>query len=192
MLAAMWIAAIFWIKGLNGYIDRIQSLTADQSQKTDVIVVLTGGADRLQVGQSLLLAGMGKKLFITGVGENVKDSRDLGLKWPAGYDSACCVELGYRAEDTYGNAMETAHWMEQQGYHSMRLVTAAYHMPRSLMEFQQSMPDITIVPHPVFPAHVRIWDWKNARGSCWLVMGEYNKYLFAQLAHVLIETFLPS
>src|ERR1700736_5683632 len=71
----------------------------------------------------------------------------------------CCVVLGHRAVDTLGNAGETAQWMRQQGFHSLRLVTAWYHMRRSLLEFELAMPEIEIVPHPVFPDQVAHEHW---------------------------------
>ena len=37
-----------------------------------------------------------------------------------------------------------------EGYQSLRLVTASYHMPRSIQEFHHHMPQVRIVPHAVF------------------------------------------
>ena len=53
-----------------------------------------------------------------------------------------------------GNAEETAAWMAEGDRTSLRLVTAAYHMPRSLALFRRLMPDTKILPHPVFPESV--------------------------------------
>src|SRR3546814_9566295 len=35
----------------------------------------------------------------------------------------CCVDLGFEAADTAGNALETAGWLNAHGYKSIRLVT---------------------------------------------------------------------
>jgi uncharacterized SAM-binding protein YcdF (DUF218 family) len=94
---------------------------------------------------------------------------------------ACCVSLGYEAETTYGNAQETARWVERNDFASVRLVTAAYHMPRSLLEFRRRMPEVTIVPHPVFPDHVKQDEWWRWPGSTHLLVGEYAKYLVARV-----------
>ena len=51
--------------------------------------------------------------------------------------------------------VETAQWMASEGFHSLRLVTASYHMPRSLLEFSRAMPDIGIMPNPVFPERLK-------------------------------------
>ncbi len=61
----------------------------------------------------------------------------------------------------------------------MRLVTAAYHMPRSLLEFRYAMPNVLIIPHPVFPSHVKQDRWWAYPGTAMLLMSEYNKLIFA-------------
>jgi len=68
-------------------------------------------------------------------------------------------------------------------YTSLRLVTAAYHMPRSLLEFQDAMPDIEIEPYPVFPVHVKQDKWWAWPGTMALTVTEYNKYIVASLRH---------
>ena len=51
-------------------------------------------------------------------------------------------------------------------------------MPRSLLEFPRAMPDIAIVPNPVFPEISRERWWLRPRREL-LVAGEYDKYLVA-------------
>jgi uncharacterized SAM-binding protein YcdF (DUF218 family) len=99
--------------------------------------------------------------------------------------------LGHEADDTFGNAQETAQWIRGQGFHSLRLVTAWYHMPRSLLEFGRAMPEIDIVAHPVFPAQVKQEHWWAWRGTAVLLISEYVKYLGA-LARPLIERRRPA
>ena len=140
---------------------------------TDAIVVLTGGSDRLGVALDLLSAEKGRKLFVSGVyrGDEQHSPEDL----------SCCVVLGYEADNTRGNAIETSAWMKAQGFTSLRLVTATYHMPRSLLEFRRLMPDIAIISHPVFPEHFKSDDWWMWPGSSSLLISEYSKYLVALL-----------
>jgi uncharacterized SAM-binding protein YcdF (DUF218 family) len=99
--------------------------------------------------------------------------------------------LGYQATDTLGNAGETAEWMRQQGFHSLRLVTAWYHMRRSLLEFERAMPEIEIVPHPVFPDQIAHEHWWARRETAALLVTEYGKYL-ASLARPFIEGLVPA
>ena len=83
------------------------------------------------------------------------------------------------ATNTAENALETMVWMRAREYRSLRLVTAAYHMPRSLLEFRHAMPAVTLVPHPVFPENVKQDRWWVWPGTGSLMASEYNKFLFA-------------
>jgi uncharacterized SAM-binding protein YcdF (DUF218 family) len=148
---------------------------------TDAIVVLTGGSDRLGVALDLLSAEKGRKLFVSGVYRGVDVRQLLDLSQHSPEDLSCCVVLGYEADNTRGNAIETAAWMREQGYHSMRLVTATYHMPRSLLEFRRTMPEVAIVPHPVFTESFKSDEWWMWPGSSSLLITEYSKYLVALL-----------
>ncbi len=61
----------------------------------------------------------------------------------------CCVDLGFTAADTLGNARETAEWARSLGYHSLILVTADYHMPRACWSCAPPCPRPRITPYPV-------------------------------------------
>ena len=87
--------------------------------------------------------------------------------------------LGYSAGDTAGNARETAEWMAKEGFASLRLVTANYHMRRSLLEFRRVMPGIALIPHPVFPPNFKGEKWWRWPGTASLILSEYSKYLVA-------------
>ena len=52
----------------------------------------------------------------------------------------CCVDLGFTAADTVGNARETATWAKSMGYDSLIVVTADYHMPRAMLELWTPKP----------------------------------------------------
>jgi uncharacterized SAM-binding protein YcdF (DUF218 family) len=147
---------------------------------TDAIVVLTGGSLRLESGIQLMREGKGRELFVSGVNRRVDLDELLRIAGDAPHWLACCVAIGYRAENTEGNAQETARWMQRHGYRSLRLVTAWYHMPRSLLEFERAMPAIEIVPHPVFPEQVKEDHWWAWPGTASLLIGEYGKYLVAR------------
>jgi uncharacterized SAM-binding protein YcdF (DUF218 family) len=158
---------------------------------TDAIVVLTGGSLRLQSGIDLLREGKGRKLFVSGVHQQVDLEDLLGFSGRMPDWALCCIVLGHDADNTLGNAQETAQWIRGQGFHSLRLVTAWYHMPRSLLEFDRAMPDIDIVAHPVFPDQVKQERWWAWRGTAVLLVNEYVKYLGA-LARPLIERRRPA
>jgi uncharacterized SAM-binding protein YcdF (DUF218 family) len=69
--------------------------------------------------------------------------------------------------------------MQAEKLRSLRLVTANYHMPRSLLEFGRAMPDVAIVPNPVFPGISRDKRWWLRPASLALALIEYDKYLVA-------------
>jgi uncharacterized SAM-binding protein YcdF (DUF218 family) len=176
--------AILWLSGLLWFASVIPTAVAEPARTTDAIVVLTGGSGRLKAGFDLLAQGKAKKLFVSGVYHGVDVDELLRLARVAPKPLECCVALGYAADSTYGNALETARWMAAQGYKTLRLVTSAYHMPRSLLEFRRAMPGIEIVPNPVFAERVKSnwWLWP---GTGNLVIGEYDKYLFALVRDAL-------
>lgn len=174
-----------WAAGFVWFIHNLPSQAADETTPTDAIVVLTGGADRLTTGLGLLDQELAETLFISGVYTGVDVATILALDDQAPAKLACCIELGHSAQHTVGNAEETAAWMAESGRSSLRLVTAAYHMPRSLVLFRRAMPDITIVPHPVFPASVNLDAWWYDTDMFSLLAGEYSKYLVSQAWPIL-------
>lgn len=151
-------------------------------QRTDAIVVLTGGAERVAEGLHLLASGKAKMLLVSGVHPDVTVGELLAQAPDVPASLADRIVLGYAAGDTEGNAAETAEWMTAEGFTSLRLVTAAYHMPRSLLEFQRALPGATIVAHPVFPPGVKQEGWWNDAGSTGVLVGEYLKYLLALIS----------
>ncbi len=164
----------------------------NRAAPTDAIIVLTGGSLRLQSGVELMREGKARALFVSGVNRRVGLDELLRVSGAAPHWLSCCIAIGYQAENTEGNAQEAARWMRRRGYRSLRLVTAWYHMPRSLLEFARAMPDITIVPHPVFPewaGEPHSWAW---HGMAALLIGEYAKYLAVLLRSVVEPPQPPS
>jgi len=175
-----------WLGGLVRFAGEIPDAVSDPDSQTDAIVVLTGGSQRIETGLELLAADKAKMLFISGVHTGIEVPellRTLG----ADESLAAKIVLGHEAADTRGNALETAGWMRAQGFHSMRLVTSAYHMPRSLLEFSRAMPDISIIPNPVFADNVKQGEWWAWPGTASLIVDEYVKYLV-----VLLRLNLPA
>lgn len=173
------LCVVAWLAGLLWFATRLPNAVAEPGHVTDAIVVLTGGSGRVHQGLELLAGKRARKLFISGVYRGVDVQELLRVSQQSPGHLECCVALGYEADSTRGNARETAGWMREQGLSSLRLVTSAYHMPRSLLEFRRAIPDAEIVPHPVFPEHVKQRDWWRWPGSASLIISEYSKYLVA-------------
>ncbi|MEX2628529.1 MAG: YdcF family protein [Tistlia sp.] len=175
---------LLFLGGFAAFALGLPPVAPPPDQRTDAIVVLTGGSERLKVGFELLEQGAAQKLFVSGVYRGVEVSELLRLGRGAPEELACCIALGYDAEDTHGNAREAAEWMRREGLTSLRLVTGAYHLPRSMMEFRRALPEAEIVPHPVFPVGFRE-QWWFSPDSAWLLMTEYVKFLAALAAGLL-------
>ncbi len=188
----MLLLLLLWLIGLWRFAAAIPKEVASPDQSTDAIVVLTGGSLRVEGGLHLLAEGKAKKLFISGVYRGVDVTELLRVSRQSPDSVACCVVLGHAADNTLGNARETAQWMAAEGYHSLRLVTASYHMPRSMLEFTRAMPDTEIVPNPVFPEFMNRVPWWTSRRSALLVASEYSKYLAALVRPYVPAALLPA
>jgi uncharacterized SAM-binding protein YcdF (DUF218 family) len=180
-----------WLGALACFLVASLRFEDDPSAETDAIVVPTGGRLRIETGVRLLAAGKAKKLFISGVNQRVDRSELLRALGPGAEQEACCIELGHEADNTFGNARETAEWMQRERYKSLRLVTSWYHLERGLLEFRRVMPGIVIVPHPVFAPHVDPERWWGRHGAPLLVIGEFHKFIAAWLRSAL-EPVLPA
>lgn len=170
-----------YVVGLIWFAESIPRDAGDDGAATDAIVVLTGGVARVRTGIELLSQSRARKLFVSGVYRGVDVQELLRTQRQAPEALECCIVLGYSAESTMGNAAETKAWMDKEGYRSIRLVTATYHMPRSLIEFRRAMPDSRIVAHPVAPDAFRREAWWAWPGTLRLVIGEYHKLIAAVL-----------
>lgn len=179
-LIALVVVFLLWGAGLLVFADRVIDSTPaiEPDVPADAIVVLTGASDlRLREGMRLLERRKGARLFISGVNPEVKRSelRNVTEGSKRLYD--CCVDLGFEAENTVGNAREIADWARGHEFYTLIVVTSDYHMPRSLLELKADMPDAHFVPYPVATPDLdaRGW-WKSPKGSRIVVL-EYCKYL---------------
>ncbi|GEM_PF-69863 len=167
-----------WAGGLIWFAETMPSAVEDDTTKVDAIVVLTGGSGRLQAGFDLLAKNLAQKVFVSGVYRGVDVHELFRLSKQTSDDKVeCCVILGYDAENTHENALEAAAWLAKENYQSLRLVTANYHMRRSLFEFRQVIPRAHIIENPVFPENYKQQEWWKFPGSFSLAAREYTKYL---------------
>ncbi len=144
--------------------------------KPDGIVALTGGGARLDAAVALFERGTGKRLLISGVAPSTT-KKELKILTHGGARFDCCADLGFQAADTRGNAQETAGWVRAHHFKSIVVVTATYHMPRSLSEFAARMPGVTLEPYPVEPEGIDLHEWWRDPRALRVLQGEYAKYL---------------
>ncbi|MBP7252000.1 MAG: YdcF family protein [Alphaproteobacteria bacterium] len=190
--AALLLAA--WLTGFAGYLTVIRDLSSQPNTPpwppnsaattATAIVVLTGGSERIATGLRLLQEGYGRKLFISGVGPG-GDMNTIfsGLPRQATLEQ-CCISLGRKAGDTVGNAEETVAWLAHDKFSQVILVTAHYHMLRSLYEFRLlDAAQHVIHPYPVAPTRVQLVDWWQRPRTATLLVTEYCKYLITLLRY---------
>jgi uncharacterized SAM-binding protein YcdF (DUF218 family) len=143
--------------------------------RTDAVVVLTGGAGRIERGLDTLQRRLAGRMFISGVQRTVRPQE---LAAEHSVDAAlfdCCIDLGREAVDTRSNADEVARWLQRRRFRSLRLVTTDWHMPRARFEIGRRLgPDIAIVSDAVQsnPSHSQLFT-------------EYNKFLLRHVAELL-------
>ena len=139
---------------------------------TDGVVVLTGGAKRLERGLDLLERGKARRLLISGVERTVRPAELVEHYNADAQMFECCVDLGREAVDTRSNAEETARWLKRHKLKTVRLVTTDWHMPRASFELarqtdgQVSIYDDAVQSNPRFAQ----------------IFTEYNKYLLRRAA----------
>lgn len=168
--------------GFFRFTDRIATLSVPADTKSvEAIVALTGGYQRIDQALELLEKGIGQRLLISGVNPATSG---LELQRVTGANRrmfACCVDIGYEALDTIGNANETAHWISEKGYRKVLVVTNNYHMPRSLLELAEASPDVTFLAYPVSHTDLRTQEWLGDPMALRTLVTEYFKYTFARL-----------
>jgi uncharacterized SAM-binding protein YcdF (DUF218 family) len=143
-----------------------------EADKTDGIVVITGGSGRIERGVEILAEGHGERLLVAGADPSVTKAdivRRLGGKRRL---VQCCVDLGSESVDTRSNAEETGRWLERKRFKSVRLITSDWHMRRARYEFRRELGD----DYKVVPDAVR------TEPGFMTLFGEYNKYLLRRIA----------
>jgi len=179
-LAAFFVLALIWTAGLMAFAARVDRASpAPEPAAADGIVALTGGAtdQRIAAALQLLEAGKASRLLISGVSRQVTRPELQTLIGAAKPIYDCCVDLGFTAENTLGNARETAEWARAKGYRRLVLVTADYHMPRARLELKAAMPEAQIASYPVpTPAMQAARWWRTGQGVERMSL-EYTKYL---------------
>jgi uncharacterized SAM-binding protein YcdF (DUF218 family) len=95
--------------------------------------------------------------------------------------------MGFQATNTRGNALEAGDWAREHDYHSLVIVTANYHMPRSLIEFADVMPNVKLLPYPVQQADVDPQAWWSNGHAFRMLQSEYIKYL----GSLFVTTIFP-
>jgi uncharacterized SAM-binding protein YcdF (DUF218 family) len=141
-------------------------------QKTDGVVVLTGGAGRIDRGLLVVEKGKARRMLISGVDLDVKPG-ELAAQYKRPLRLfTCCIDLGFRAVDTRSNGLETARWVSRNKIKTLRLVTHDWHMRRARLELRIALPDDVTVIEDAVPT----------RPTFPVLFTEYHKYWLRGLA----------
>jgi uncharacterized SAM-binding protein YcdF (DUF218 family) len=170
---------LVWGSGLLAFASRVTRLTpAPAPPAADGIVALTGGsAIRLKAAVDLLEAGDGRRLLVSGVDRKVTRRELWAVTGAAKPLFDCCVDLGFEAANTIGNARETAAWARAMHYESLILVTADFHTPRALLELRGALPGVKIIAYPVATPDLDVRHWQDTTRGADRMAVEYSKYL---------------
>ena len=178
-LALLLVIGLLWASGLFAFGARVaHSTPAPDPGRAQGIVVLTGGPRRLEAAVELLQDRRARRLLISGVYRKAtREQIRQAARAVSGPIYDCCVDLGFEAVDTVGNARETAEWARAHGYDRLIVVTADYHMPRALLEIRGAMPGVRLTPYPVATPDLDAHRWWRNRKTFRLMAMEYSKYL---------------
>ncbi len=187
--ATLAAAGLLWVGGFGLFLASLPPQPGDPPRGAG-IVVLTGGAGRVDEGLRLLEADPSTRLLVSGVhpatgyADLVRGERDNETL-------AGRVTLGRSARSTRGNAEETAAWARTHGIDTLIVVTSSYHMPRALLLLRRALPEARLLPHPVTPPAWREPAGRLSPASLRLAAQEYIKWL-AALAGVTEDPFAPA
>jgi len=169
------------IGSFASFAERVATIETPRDPRADAIVVLTGGKERISKAMRLLEKGRAERLLISGVhpGSSARQiaqatSSDLPL-------FTCCVDLDRAALNTLGNATETASWVAEHEFETLLVVTSAYHLPRAELELAEVLPNVGLLPYPVFSSERDLTAWYSSFDTLKLLMREYVKYTLARL-----------
>ncbi len=182
------LGAIAYVAGLFLFVDDVRKPAAEPHM-ADAIVALTGGELRVDRAAALLEQGLGKRLLISGVDLSATKA-DIKRLAHGRHRFDCCADLGFVAADTHGNAQEAADWTAAHNYKSLIVVTANYHMPRTLTEFSAAMPGVVLQPYPVKPEDIDFVHWWRNPHTLRLLNGEYAKYLASVAMNKVVNPLL--
>ena len=190
LLIALLLGCAAFVAGLQHFVLTLpKPAPLFTATNTDGIVVITGGQQRLADGFNLLQSGVGKALLVSGVGQGVSKAilgGELNLNSRETALLECCVTLEFQAGNTRGNAVAAGKWAQENGFTSLQLVTANYHMPRAKVIFNRKLPDIALSYWPVSPDDLDLDNWWKTPPIIRLLAREYAKYLTEPVANLIL------
>ncbi|WP_294395737.1 YdcF family protein [uncultured Sphingomonas sp.] len=157
------LVVLLWALGFVAFAIYLPQPAGDD--RTDGIVVLTGGPGRLKRGLDLLEQGGAERMLISGVDRRVR-AGELAQVHSIPPKLLARIDLGRSAVDTRSNALETRRWIVRHRYRSVRLITTDWHMARARFELRQVLSGVRVVKDAV-----------PSEPDLWTLLREYHKLL---------------
>ncbi|WP_309606847.1 YdcF family protein [Phenylobacterium sp.] len=181
-LAALLIVVLIWLAGLMAFAARVQQSTPSPTPApADGIVALTGANsnERIAAAVTLLSEHLGRRVLVSGVNREVTRDQLRATSNTVRRLYDCCVDLGFTAMDTVGNARETAEWARAMRFRSLIVVTSDYHMPRAVLELRAVLAPsgVTLQSYAAPTPSLKARQWWHAPRAARLMVVEYCKYL---------------
>jgi uncharacterized SAM-binding protein YcdF (DUF218 family) len=177
--AILLLIAVLWAVGLWAFSVRVdQSTPPADPTPADAVVALTGSSNaRITAAMKLLEDGKATRMLVSGVNPEASRADIKGVAKATRRYYDCCVDLGFQATDTVGNARETQAWMRAKGFKSLIVVTSDFHMPRAMLELHEALPDAKLTPYPVKTEDLDSGHWWRSGDGARRMIVEYCKYL---------------
>lgn len=164
-----------WLHGIFSFYQITQSI-ANYIDTVDGIVILTGGNERIKTGLEQIANLNASRVLISGVAKIATLNAIQRHQLQKHTHLLNRIDIGYGAVNTFSNALEAAIWVRSHNFKSIGLVTSRFHLPRSVLVFQQTMRDVKIHPIAV-----------DANDSTFFhLLKEFHKYYLTKLFGSLI------
>ena len=193
-LALLILIITYFLIELFNFKEKIITAENYPNPENTNIVILTGGTNRIKDGFDIINKFDKKskytiKILVSGTGKGFTKlslqnmlSPDFDLKL-----IKCCVELDAISQNTYSNAKQTLKWSTKNNIKEFILITSNYHMPRSILEFKNKMPNIRILTYPIKPRKHEINNWLNSFETFSLIFYEFCKFIISNIRINIIK-----
>lgn len=138
---------------------------ADELQKADAIVALSGGDTEARTAEAITLyqQGWAPSLIFSGAAKDLKGPSNAEVMRRSAIAAgvpAEKIEIDKFGADTIGNAEGTTQIIRSRGDKRIILVTSKYHQRRAWLEFKKLLgSEVAIVNHPT--THDHRWPTKS-------------------------------
>lgn len=178
-----------WMLGFVMYVNAIpEAEDIISNTDNDAFIVLTGGADRIEIALHMFLQSKAKKLLISGVDASKEDLQRMLLKYGASQNDMDRIIIGTTADSTFTNAIEAKAFLQLHNFTSYTLVTSAYHMPRASFIFSEIIDFASQTRVAIYSKNFSNKIYIDSFAKFSMLFWEYHKFIWAVVL-ILNEKF---